>query len=237
MAKNISRADQIAAMSTSARIEAARSKANQLFERCVEIERIHANNKYLTYSEPFRGGLVHTFAGNAYASLRHANFGFELIRLAALWDSPAANRISIPEVIALISDDSVLDQLKREFDEWYAGPGDFLRGSHNDQRWRRSLRAAFGLSGALVGSERLKSIRRHRNKFLAHNLTIPTGNSPRFGYERKLRLSTHRIANALTTLLEDRGVDYNNSRDLCRRHAAEFWDGLSWTMPERLAVL
>lgn len=231
MAKKTSRADQIAAMSTAARIETARNKANQLFERCVEIERIHANNRYLMYSETFRGGLAHTFAGNAYASLRHANFGFELIRLAALWDSASADKVCVPEVIALISDGPVLDQLKQEFDGWYAGDGDFMRGPHNDRRWARSLCVAFGLSNALIGSERLKSIRRHRNKFLAHNLTTPTGSSPRFGYERKLRLSTHRIANALTTLLEDRGLDYDNSRDICRRHASEFWDGLSWELP------
>jgi len=220
-------------MTTAARIAAARNKANKLFERCAEIERIHANNRRLIYSEPFGGALANTFAGNAYASLRDASFGFELIRLAALWDPPSADRISIPEVIALIFDEEVLVQLKREFDGWYNTNGDLLRGPHNDRRWMRALRVAFGLGGAIMGNDRLRSIRRHRNKFLAHNLTTPAGKSPKFGYERKLRLSTHRIANALTTLLEDRGLDYGGSRELCRRHASEFWDGLSWKLPER----
>ena len=222
------RLKKIAAMSTAERITDARSKANELFERCRELERIHANNRYLIYGDPFGGALANTYAGNAYVSLRNANFGFELMRLAALWDGASADRISIPEVIALILDKDVLAQLKREFDGWYATHGGILRGVHNDRRWMRALRVAFGLGGAIMGNDRIRSIRRHRDKFLAHNLIPPAGKSPRFGYERKLRLSTHGVTNALTTLLEDRGLDYGHSRELCRRHASEFWDGLSW---------
>lgn len=227
------RAAQIATMSVQERIDLARKKADTLFERCAELERIHANNRYLIYSELFGGALERTFAGNAYLSLRNANFGFELIRLAALWDRASADRICIPEVLALIDDPAVLAQLKREFDGWYQADGSFLSGPHNDRRWARAFRVSFGLAPAIMDSGRLTSIRRHRDKFLAHNLTTPVGKSPRYGYERKLRLSTHRIAVALTTLLEDRGVEYDGTRKLCRKHAAEFWDGLSWTLPER----
>lgn len=218
-------------MSVGERIEVARAKAKVLFERGIELERLHANNRYLMYGEPFRGGLANTFAGNAYASLRLANFGFELIRLCALWDPPKADRVSIPEIAALIADGAVIKQLKSEFDDWYAADGDMLRGPWNDRRFVRRLRQALFLTSVVFRSERLKTVRDHRDKFLAHNLTLPVKKSPKFGYERKLRLSTFMTANALTTVLDDRGADYDNTKDICRRHADQFWRGLSWSTP------
>lgn len=84
-----------------------------------------------------------------------------------------------------------------------------------------------------MASGRLTSIRRHRDKFLAHNLTPPAGPSPRFGYERKLLRASQRIALGFMTVLEDSALDVEGARDLCRRHASEFWDGLSWELPPR----
>jgi hypothetical protein len=188
-------------MAAAERVELARSKVATLFERCIELERIH---RHLIYREPFQGALANTFASNAYASLRTANFGFELIRLCALWDPPRADRISLPEIAALIADSTVVRQLKADFDGWYDGDGDMLRGPWNNRRFNRRLRQALCLTGVVIRSDRLMSVRDHRDKFLAHNLTIPARHTPKYGYERKLRLTTFMIANALTTVLEDR---------------------------------
>ena len=230
MARRRNRFEEISEMTVAQRVELARGKAMVLFERCIELERIHANNRHLIYREPLQGTLAQTFAGNAFASLRVANFGFELIRLCALWDPPRADRISLPEIAALIADGAVIQQLKADFDGWYDGDGDMLRGPWNDRRFKRRLKQALCLTGVVIRSPRLMSVRAHRDKFLAHNLTISTQHTPKYGYERKLRLTTFMIANALTTVLEDRGTDYENTKDICRRHADELWDGLNWSM-------
>jgi hypothetical protein len=214
----------------------ARAKGSELAERCIEIARLHANNRFLIYSDVFEGNLENTFAGNAFASLRFASFGFELIRLTALWDSPAKDRVSIPDIIALIDHPEVQERLKADFDEWYGQEGNLLRGDWNTRRFYRRWRHAVTLGKAIIASGRLRSLKAHRDKFLAHNLTTPTKGTPKFGYERKMLLTTYRVAAALTTALEDKALDYANSHDISRRHANEFWLGLKWTPPDRELV-
>jgi hypothetical protein len=233
MAKRQSRLEQIASMTVTERIQLARTKAKTLFGRCIEIERIHANNRHLIYRDPFAGALANTFAGNAYESLRIANFGFELIRLTALWDAPSNDRVSIPEIASLIADAAVIQQLRVDFQGWYDGPGSILKGQWNQRRFDRRLRQALCLTSVIMHSGRLKSVRAHRDKFIAHNLTTPTAMTPKYGYERKLRLTTFMITQALLTVLDDSGLDLQGTKDMSRRHALEFWGGLTWALPAR----
>ncbi|MDP3750093.1 MAG: hypothetical protein Q8Q88_23965 [Phenylobacterium sp.] len=225
------REKQIAAMSVAERIAMARAKADALVDRCLEVERIHANNRFLIYGRVFGGSLDHTFAGNAYEALRIHSFSFEVLRSMALWDNASEDRISIPEVIALIKEPAVIAQIKAEF---FAGYGaeerSFLTGESIKGRFERNLRHALNLAAALSVSQRLKSLRRQRDKFYAHNLTIETL-APKFGYERKLLRSSQRIVNGLRGVLSDAGLDFANTRELNRRHATEFWTGLTWHKP------
>lgn len=229
------RAATLRDMSIAERIGMSRDKSNKLTDRCLELERIHANNRFLIYDSVFDDRLNQTFAGNAFNALCMASFGFELVRLTALWDPPAEDKVSIPEVVALVDDIDVRAQLKNEFDSHY--DGEFLRivsGPWNHVRFERRWRHMIQLTRCIVNSDRLKTLRSHRNKFLAHNLSIPTHSSPRFGQERKLLRSSQHIALALSTVLEDRGLNYDQSRQMNRRHASEFWKGLSWELPPRV---
>jgi len=116
-------------MSADDRILEARVKAERLDNLCLEIEAIHANNRYLIYDEIFSGGLGNTFAGNAFSALRITSFAYEVVRIIALWDGPAKNRISIPEIMMLIDDPVVLAKLKSEFLGGYDDPNlGLLRG-------------------------------------------------------------------------------------------------------------
>lgn len=229
-----SRAEVIAAMTVADRIAMARSKADALTDRCLELERAHANNRFLIYDGVFGNSLDRTFAGNAFAALRNASFGFELIRLTAIWDKPAEDRISIPEIVALIDDVAVRVQLRAEFDGFYSDDENWiLRGQWNDRRFERRWRHAIEGTRKVIASTHLTSLRAHRDKFLAHNLTVPTTVSARYGYERRLLRTSQRIAKSLSTVLEDRGLDYEASQELNRRHASEFWTGLSWSLHPR----
>ena len=219
-------------MTVAERVAMARSKANTLTDRCLELERAHANNRFLIYEGVFGASLDRTFAGNAFAALRNASFGFELIRLTALWDRPAEDRVSIPEIVGLIDDEAVRTQLRTEFDAFYSDDTNWiLRGPENGRRFERRWRHAIAASRRVLSSVRLDSLRAHRDKFLAHNLTIPTAHSPRYGYERRLLRTSQRIALSLSTVLEDRGLDYEHSREINRKHAIAFWTGLKWANP------
>jgi hypothetical protein len=229
--KRRDRLQEIALMSTEQRIKLARAKADTLTDRCLEVEGIHANNQFLTYSNLFGDRLQKTYAGNALAYLQAASFGFELVRLTALWDPPAADKVSIPEIVALIDEPAVVTLLWGDFQKAHGPAPSAETAAWNARRFTRALRHAFGLTRAIEQSPRHKSLRAHRDKFFAHNLTITTRPNPRYGYERKLLRASQRIGLALSSVLENRGLDYVGARSLNQRHAAEFWTGLSWSAP------
>jgi hypothetical protein len=231
MSHRATRLKTIGLMSPSDRVSMARSKANTLTDRCVELERIHANNRFLIYGSVFGHSLQQTFAGNAFSALRLASFGHELIRLTALWDKPALDRVSIPEIVALLDDPAVQAQLRADFDVPHQTELNWLAGLENGRRFEQRLRHALALTRRVEASERLKALKAHRDKYLAHNLTIAPGPNARYGYERKLLRTSQHIALALSSVLENRGLDYAESRILNRRHAAEFWQGLKWELP------
>jgi hypothetical protein len=233
MSRRLTRLEAIALMAPGDRVVMARAKASTLTDRCLELERIHANNRFLIYGSVFGDGLVQTYAGHAFSALRHASFGHELIRLTALWDKPALDRVSIPEIVALIDDPAVQAQLKADFEAPYQTRLQWLAGPENGRRFDRRLRHAVALTRRIETSERLKALKGHRDKYLAHNLTIVPGPNARYGYERKLLRSSQHVAYALNSVLEDQGLDFAESRLMNRRHAAEFWRGLTWQLPPR----
>jgi hypothetical protein len=230
MARRPSRLDQIAKMTVDQRLSLSREKADKLVDQCIQIERIRANNRHLIFRDVFEGNLHHTFAGNAYESLRLTSFSFEVVRLMALWDKPAENVFSIPEVMALIADPAVIAQARSECIAEYGSEYVPLRRSA-ERRFDRGLRHAQILASVLPTTHRFKSLKRHRNKFYAHNLNDATI-SPKFGYERKLLWSSERIVNALRGVLSSAGLDFRETRALCERHADEFWHGVKWEKPE-----
>ena len=222
---------QITVMTTSERLEMAERKAKELSSLILEWERVHANNRHLTYGTVFAGNLAHTFAGNAFALLRLSSFAYELTRLAALWDRPSEDRVSIPEVSALINDVDVKAALKQKCLSNYSDPDiGFLR-SDAEKRFEYNYSMSIRLTDAVLRSRRLKTLRDHRDKWYAHNLE-PEVLRPKFGYERKMRLTSQRVANALTGVISDSGFDYADTVRICRKHADEFWQGLSWSPPK-----
>lgn len=229
MAKRPTRSEQIASMSANDRLELAREKANKLVDHCIELERIHANNRHLIFRDVFAGNLSHTFAGNAYESLRLTSFSFEVVRLMALWDKPAANVFSIPEVVALIDHPDVIGAARRDCVAQYSHPYESF-ASEAALRFDLNVRRVRKLAEAIPKSHRFKTLKKHRNKFYAHNLDDPAV-APKFGYERKLLWSSEKIVNALRGALSSAGLDFPATRELCRRHANEFWQGVSWARP------
>lgn len=221
--------DQIARMSVVERLTVARQKADKLVEHCIQIERIHANNRHLIFRDVFDGNLHHTFAGNAFEALRLTSFSFEVIRLMALWDRPAENVFSIPEVMALINDPRVIAQARADYIVGYGASHAHMAGAA-ERRFDRGLRHARLLSSTLPATHRFKSLKRHRNKFYAHSLSDPPI-TPKFGYERKLLWSSERIVNGLRGVLSNSGLDFRETRALCAKHADEFWHGVEWSAP------
>ena len=226
MTKRPTRAEQIARMPPADRLEIARIKAEALVSHCLEVERIHANNRHLIFRSIFDHDLNQTMAGNAYEALRITSFSFEVLRLMALWDKPADNVISIPEVMALIADEEVIDLARTAYMANYTAQ-DHMRFPRAAGRFERALRNSRELSCITPNTHRFKSLKRHRNKFYAHNLSDPSI-TPKFGYERKLLGASEQIVSGLRTVLSSAGLNFRESRQACARHADEFWHGVQW---------
>jgi response regulator RpfG family c-di-GMP phosphodiesterase len=228
--KSKTRSEVIASMSVDERIEIAVEKSKRLAELLHELERAHANNRYLTYTPNVLGDqIANSMASNAFASMRTASFGYELVRLSALWDKPAKDRTSVPEIVMLIDDPAVKAELKARIELHY--PDLHWLRQRAEARFDRDYKLATALPHQVIKSHRLISLRNWRDKWLAHNLDIQF-QGPRYGYERKMRKVSHKIADALTRVIEQTSFDYENTIQMCQRHADQLWSNIRWDQPE-----
>lgn len=215
-------------MALNERVAVAREKAAILSDRCLEVERIQANNRHLIYRQKFRGPLYQSRASFAYEALRLNSFAFGIVRVTALWDVAKEDRICIPDVVKLIDHPDIVAELRKEFLSDYSGEFEHLLADGEvRRRFERGLRHAQQHTARIERSRRLKALKRHRDKFLAHNLTIESI-GPKFGYERKLLWASERIVNGLRSVLSRSSIDYADSRRMVAESASEFWEGLSW---------
>jgi hypothetical protein len=232
MGRRKSREETVASMCASERIAMAEKKSEQLAELLVEIERAHANNQYLTYSPQVLGDQIGAYmASNAFASVRVAAFGYELVRLSALWDAPAVDRISIPEISLLISSREVKEELRQRINDHYPHSDMAWLRSEAVSRFERSYKTATSTVRKVTKAHRLTSLRNWRDKWFAHNLEIDVI-GPKYGYERKMRRVSHKLANALTGVLRQSSFDYDHTVQLCKKHADQLWRNIYWTPPE-----
>jgi len=110
-----------------------------------------------------------------------------------------------------------------------------------EERWRedrarRALRRLkYGIREAkeIAGSELLKQMRNHRDKF-AHQLEQtrldkggPPIPLPRFGDERKLLEKTVKIVNSLYLSISGIGFAWNESWSMSKRNAHALWQRVS----------
>jgi hypothetical protein len=121
----------------------------------------------------------------------------EIIRLCAIWDKPADDRESIPTIIDLFNERTLIDQLVDEARASHASqipPDDFSRGDNSQDTaakkswWKRDggafavqteetirgkLSFASSKATEIQASQQMKAFMNFRDRFIAHNLDIP----------------------------------------------------------------
>ncbi|MCF8506243.1 MAG: hypothetical protein K9G59_15130 [Caulobacter sp.] len=214
-------------------LAAAKAKAKELFGLIGTVMMFHANNRHLIYGKELSSQLPNSYAGHAFQNLQAASFGMQLIRLMALWDRASADRTSIPTIAALIDRDSVRAEMRRlHLGDWHDAGPQFLHdtGARFDKLLRRATRWAL----AVEKSQRVDSLRDHRDAFIAHNLGPATDyKSPKYGQERRLLATTYRIANMLNVVLNNTSTAYEMTDEMCRKYAEDLWVDCRFGVLER----
>jgi hypothetical protein len=161
-----------------------------------------------------------THAGYVLVRVREAVVGNLIMAMMRVHDSPDQDRASLPKAFQLLNDPQV-------FDAVIASEGARLGLQHQGEpseqvrvfqrEWKE-----FGRRQRVA----LEKLRGYRNAFLAHNLTSPPNDLPRYDDMFGLLASTRPIVEKLSQVT---GVNMNRfgpTSDLWNRRADEFWGAL-----------
>lgn len=244
----------------------AKERADKLVGHIATLFLMHEANAFVIYSPKLAGQIPRSYAAHAFNQFQRSMHLFEIVRLCALWDPPSLDRESIPTIIELFNEPSLVNQIARDRHNQYANeaePADLDATSDPELAaavralWKKD-RSAFALkterqvrqqlafaaekAAEVRSSSRLKAMRRFRNTYIAHNLTLPEPDlkakeqvsSIRYGDEAALLADTVAVADALHCGLNGTSFDWEESRQIARKNAAALWDNCAFHVPSRL---
>ncbi|WP_168076239.1 hypothetical protein [Caulobacter sp. SSI4214] len=227
------------------RIALAEEKVRGLWDYIIDVCKTHENSRIIVRSDRLSSQLPPSHAAHSFTNLQRCVQNYEIIRLAALWDGPKADRLSIPTVIALVGDLEVLRALyKRRLLQRRAEEAGIIDESDPElaalfarplaRAARDTTRSGFhrdARQGLLLGIKAMNSARRvalaefrHRN--IAHNLTVDPVRL-RAGQIDRLLHTTTVVGNGLYGLVLRSGFAIEDSRVYARRCAESLWRNCS----------
>lgn len=223
------------------RIELASHKVEGLWNYVIDVCQTHENNRIVVRSDRLSRQIPQSHAARAFKNLQRATLHHEIIRLAALWDGPAADRLSIPTIIAIVAEQDVLRALyKRHLLDRRAAEAHFgdelgddlrdliqaraARNARDTVRHSFSRDAGDGLALGIkvMNSSRRKAVADFRHRNIAHNLSLDAV-SLRSGQIDRLLHTTTIVANGLYGLIRRSGFAIDDSRDYARRCSESLW--------------
>jgi hypothetical protein len=225
------------------RIELASRKVEGLWNYVIDVSQTHENNRIVVRSDRLSRQIPQSHAARAFKNLQRATLHHEIIRLAALWDGPAADRLSIPTIIAIVAERDVVRTLykrrllDRRAAEAHLGDDDGLDDDVRDliraraaRNARSTVRRSFyrdageGLSLGIqvMNSARRKAVADFRHRNIAHNLSLDAVGL-RAGQIDRLLHTTTIVANGLYGLIRSSGFAIDDSRDYARRCSESLW--------------
>jgi hypothetical protein len=148
------------------RIDAAKSKIEALVNRVIIGSFTRASNKCMQFPACKPGPSKN--AALCYNHLMASQYKYESLILASIWDGVGANRNSIPTVIKLVDDPSIVARLRRAFE----AHNQHFRAeqvSKFDVRWRESL----AIQTRVMADPNFERLKEYRNFELAHSLHDP----------------------------------------------------------------
>lgn len=192
---------------------------------------IHENNSIVLYSDTLSKQIPKSIAANALNVVREAMHQIEIVRVCALWDSALTiERELIQTVIELIDDPKVLDALAEQARVGHPPPVAEQRA----QKALSSLNDAIKKAREIRNSQGLKSIRKLRDKHVAHYLTekieeksnhVP---SMKHGDEVPVIDASILIVEALNSYVNDVGMSFKAAREIDRKCARALWDACTF---------
>lgn len=226
-------ANWIARLSPAQRLQKAREKSSRLVDHITELVRVHESNRIVIYTDTLARQIPRSLAANAYNDFKNSLFYFEVIRLCALWDRCKEDRESIPTVITLLDDATVQSLVERRIEnDWTTHPVETFGKQQACQiadRFRRAQR----VSRHIEVGKKLDRLRRFRDKFLAHSLSVSLPNAPRFGDEARLLAISIEIVHRIYLATHNSSFMFENSIDHARRCAQELWNNCAFAIPKR----
>lgn len=245
------------------RITHAKERADRLVDHIATLFLMHEANALVVHSPKLARQIPRSYAAHAFNQFRRSMHLFEIVRLCALWDPPGDDRESIPTIIELFNEPALVDQIVRDRHDFYANeaePAELEASSDPElaaavQAWWKKDRRAFAQqakqdvrqklvfaaakAAEVRASLRLKAMRKFRNAYIAHNLTLPEPDMKteekvapvRYGDETALLEDTVDVADALHCGLNGTSFDWSKSRQIARRNAAALWDNCVFHIP------
>ncbi len=244
-------------MSQGDRVKLAKARTQKIVDVARVSLQIHANNKAAFQSNILSKQIPVSHAANAFNEFARSMRYFELVRLAALWDTPRDDRISIPTVIDLIKPTDIQEALYEEHFNYIRDTAiAAISSSYSEEvrtqirssevdfaqelalKGRQRLATAIRLSAKIQKSRRYKSIQNLRNIFLAHTLdktTMSGANKADFvvlGDESWLLLRTVRIVDAIHIGINGTSFDWCGAYSIAQRNADSLWKNCTFSVSE-----
>lgn len=238
----------IARLTVEQRLAEAQTKTAAVLDGLIAVVHLHANNQLIQYTDVLSRQIPRSFAGNAYRLFTGELMRAELMRLCALWDSPSADRNSLPTIVSLLDDD-VLQliqtqaiglrksnrQLSADHDDpqlmsWVEDMSD--RFAQEDARDAvAAAREGMQLVHEACSSDALSSIRDYRDIYLAHLLDPRAKRRPdlpaKYGDETKLLKVTRKALDLLNLGVRGSSYLWDDTDIYAERNAKALWEGVT----------
>lgn len=223
-------------LSPADRFKTAKQRTEELVNHMLALIALHESNQFVLKSDVLSKQIPRSFAANAFNSFRFSMAGFELIRLCAFWEPPDLADANIPNVIDLIDASQVRAAITTDITGKPPQPNApaavYQQISQEMAReTNQRIDAVIARVRAVEASPRLTSVKNHRHKYLAHNLTMtrlemagpvaPMKN----GDVDWLFEETEAIIDELHHALNRAGFDWPGCHAMHRRHAELLWQG------------
>lgn len=210
------------------RAAAAGEKLKKVVGNVMELIAYNEANRIIVYSPALSAQIPRSHAAHAFNLFQTASHRQELIWLCALWDKPAANRLSLPTIRVLVDDPSVRARLRGHIvGHW---PDDARFGNNQADRLLGWMDRALPIVAHIETSQRLRELQNFRDKHLAHSLSETYAEAkgvvfklPKYGFERALLRLSMTLTRRLYLAVCGTDFDFMNSRRISRRRAEALW--------------
>jgi hypothetical protein len=221
----------VPSLSAEEKLQSAKTALNNVESKLRALIELHENIRILCFSDLIVGQLGESFATNAFIRCQKSLVAAEVIGLCALWDQPKGSNpteLTLPAARMWVDDPQVISLIQSEF-----AP---LESQINVQLWcgQDAFSGLLARVDRLHNSPLLTTMRNHRHKYLAHNLSetriertyAAPLDPPTYRNIWQLLYLTIALAERLTANVSGHSFAYDVQCANSRRCAEALWRGV-----------